>query len=132
VTGSTKRLSSGGPWEDAFGYSRVVVVGDLAWTAGCTAVVDGKVVGPGDAHAQAVAALTLALEWLRRAGFDRRDVVRSHLFVLDVARNGDAVGRAHAEVLGDVRPAATMLGVAALVDPSLLVEVELVAARVGA
>jgi len=125
-------MGSGGPYEDVVGYSRVVAVGDLAWTAGCTSIVDGAVVGNADAFVQTVTALGTALESLERAGFSRTDVVHCRLYVVDVAAHADQVGRAHAQVLGEVRPAATMLGVSALIDPRLLVEVELVAARIPA
>ncbi len=125
------RLGSGGPYEEVVGYSRVVAVGDHAWTAGCTALVDGVLVGEGDAFAQAVAAMELAVASLERAGFARADVVHCRMHVVDIARNSDAVARAHAQVLGAVRPAATMLGLVALIDPRMLVEVELVAARPG-
>jgi enamine deaminase RidA (YjgF/YER057c/UK114 family) len=127
--GDVARLGSGGPYEAAVGYSRVVAVGDHAWTAGCTALVDGELVGEGDAFAQAVAAMEFAVSSLARAGFGRGDVVHCRMYVVDMARHCDDVARAHAQVLGAVRPAATMLGVGALIDPRMLVEVELVAAR---
>ena len=130
--GQVVRLGSGGPYEDVVGYSRVVSVGDQAWTAGCTALVDGTLVGEGDPYAQAVAALRFAVAWLGRAGFAAADVVHTRMYVVDVVANAEAVGRAHAEVLGAVRPAATMLGVPGLIDSRMLVEVELVAARAGA
>ncbi len=128
-SGEAVRLGSGGPYEEVVGYSRVVAVGDHAWTAGCTAMVGGAFVGDGDAFAQAVAALDLAVASLARVGFGRGDVVHCRMYVVDIARHSDDVARAHAQVLGEARPAATMLGVAALVDPRMLVEVELVAAR---
>jgi enamine deaminase RidA (YjgF/YER057c/UK114 family) len=121
------RLGSGGPYEDAVGYARVVVAGELAWTAGCTAVVGGVLVGEGDAYAQTLAALGLAIDQLARAGFAVGTVVQSRLYVVDIAAHADDVGRAHRELLGGTRPAATMVGVRALVDPRMLVEVELVA-----
>jgi enamine deaminase RidA (YjgF/YER057c/UK114 family) len=123
-----ERLGSGGPWEDVVGYSRVVRVGDTAWTAGCTATVDGVVQHPGDAHAQTLVAFEVALFALARVGFDREDVVQTRMYVL---RTDDAepVGRAHAELFGEIRPAATMLAVAGFLDPAMLVEVEVVAAR---
>ena len=123
-----ERLGSGGPWEDVVGYSRVVRVGDTAWTAGCTATVDGVVQHPGDAHAQALVAFEVALFALARVGFDRDEVVQTRMYVLR-AEDTDAVGRAHADLFGAVRPAATMLVVAGFVDPQMLVEVEVVAAR---
>ena len=126
---SGQRLGSGGPYEELYGYSRVVAVGDHAWTAGCTSIVDGELVGVGDAYLQTVTALRIAVASLERVGFGREDVVSSRMYVVDIAAHSDAVGRAHGEVFGDVRPGAAMLGVAALIDPRMLVEVELVAAR---
>ncbi len=123
-----QRLGSGGPWEDAVGYSRVVAVGDQAWTAGCTATVDGRVQHEGDAYRQALVAFGVALDALDRAGFAPADVVRTRMF-LKHAGDADAVGRAHAELFGAVRPAATMVVVAGLVDPRMLVEVEVDAVR---
>jgi enamine deaminase RidA (YjgF/YER057c/UK114 family) len=123
-----ERLGSGGPWEDVVGYARVVRVGDMAWTAGCTSTVDGEVQHPDDAFAQAVVAFESALFALARVGFDVGDVVQTRMYV-SRAEDTDAVGRAHAQLFGDVRPAATMLVVAGFVDPRMLVEVEVVAAR---
>lgn len=128
-----ERFASGGVYEDLVGYSRVVVAvgrgGLTGWTAGTTAMVGGVVMHPGDAYAQAVVAFQSALFALERAGFDRDDTVHSRMYVVDLVEHADAVGRAHAEVLGSTRPAATMLGVSALVDPGMLVEVELTAWR---
>ena len=128
-----QRFSSGGIYEDTVGYSRVVVCpghdGSTAWTAGTTALVSGVVQHPGDAYAQAMVALQAALFALERAGFSRGDTVQTRMYVVDVAAHAEAVGRAHAQVLGPVRPVATMVGVAGLVDAGLLVEVELVAWR---
>ena len=120
------RLGSGSPFEDAFGYSRVVRSGDTAWTAGCTATVDGQVVHDGDAGAQARTAFGIALDALARVGMQPSDVVQTRMYVRH-ARDTDAVGAAHAEVFGETRPAATMLVVNGFVDPLMLVEVELVA-----
>ena len=117
------RHSSGGPWEETYGYSRVVRAGDLLVTAGCTATVDGEVTGIGDAYAQAVTAFRIALGALAAAGADVVDVIRTRMYLTDAA-SGDAVGRAHAAVFGDVRPAATLVVVAGLLDPRMLVEVE--------
>ncbi len=128
-----RRLSSGGPWEDVVGYSRAVVVpagAERVLVSGCTAVVDGAPVHPGDAHAQALTAIDAALDAVRAAGGRVEDVVRTRMHVVG-PEHCDAVGRAHAERLGSVRPAATMVCVAALIDPALLVEVELEAALVG-
>ena len=123
------RHSSGGPWEETYGYSRVVRAGDLLVTAGCTATVDGEVTGIGDAYAQALTAFRIALAALAAAGADVADVIRTRMYVTDAA-SGDAVGRAHGAVFGDVRPVATLVVVAGLLDPRMLVEVE-VEAYVG-
>lgn len=123
------RLGSGGPWEDRVGYSRVVAGPEHAWTAGCTSTVDGSVVGEGDPYLQTITAFGIGLAALERAGFGVDTVVQTRMFVVDVRANNEAVGRAHSALFDDVRPAATMLGVAELIDPRLLVEVELVAYR---
>jgi enamine deaminase RidA (YjgF/YER057c/UK114 family) len=119
-----ERFGSGGPYEDVIGYSRVVRAGALFVTAGCTATVDGEVVGVGDAYQQALTAFGIALGALERAGAPAASVIRSRMYVTDRA-DADAVGRAHHELLGAVRPAATMVIVAGLINPQLLVEVEL-------
>lgn len=128
-----ERVGSGGPWEDLYGYSRVVVTGGYGgwtgWTAGSTAMVNGVVQHARDAYGQALVAFQSALFALERAGFSRSSVVQSRMYVVGIGRHGDAVGRAHAELLAGVRPVSTMVGVAALIDPQLLVEVELVAWR---
>jgi enamine deaminase RidA (YjgF/YER057c/UK114 family) len=125
------RFGSGGPWEAMIGYSRVVVRGDSAWVSGCTATVDGEVVHPGDVEAQArvaFAALTAALE---RAGFALADVVRTRMYLTDIAR-WEELGRVHGDVFRDVRPATAMIGVSALLHPDMLVEIEADAVREGA
>jgi enamine deaminase RidA (YjgF/YER057c/UK114 family) len=117
------RYASGGPWEEIFGYSRTVAAGPLVLSAGCTATVDGAVANIGDAHGQALVAFRIALEGLTRAGASVTDVVRTRMYVVS-ADDADEVGRAHAEVFGDVRPVATMVVVARLIHPDHLVEVE--------
>lgn len=128
---TVERFSSGGSYEDVVGYSRVVVArghgGATAWTAGTTALVNGVVQHPDDAHGQALVAFNTALFTLERAGFAVADIVQTRMYVVDVARHGEAVGLAHSELLGQYRPAATMVGIAALIEPELLVEVEVVA-----
>jgi enamine deaminase RidA (YjgF/YER057c/UK114 family) len=118
-----QRYASGGPWEETFGYSRTVAAGPLVLSAGCTATVDGGVVHVGDAHGQALVAFRIALEGLSRAGAAVTNVVRTRMYVVNVA-DADAVGHAHAEIFGDVRPVATMVVVAKLIHPDHLVEVE--------
>ena len=125
---SVIRLGSGSPWEAVVGYSRVVVRGDTAWVSGTTSLVDGEVVHPGDAAAQTRQALANVRDALERAGFTLADVVRTRMFVTDIAR-WEEVGRAHGEVFGEIRPATSMVQVAALIDPAMLVEVEADAVR---
>jgi enamine deaminase RidA (YjgF/YER057c/UK114 family) len=125
----TLRFGSGGPYEATAGYSRLVVHGDQAWTAGCTATVDGVVVGEGDPYSQTLTAFGIGLAALELAGFSAQDVVQTRMYVVDIAASSGEVGRAHGELFGGVRPAATMVGVTALVDERMLVEVELVAHR---
>lgn len=118
-----QRVSSGAPWEASVGYARAVRVGPFVYVAGTTGVdADGRAV-PGGMYAQTRRAFAIALEALGRAGATAADVVRTRLYVTDAAHVGEAT-RAHAELFGAVRPAATLVVVAALIDPALLVEVE--------
>jgi enamine deaminase RidA (YjgF/YER057c/UK114 family) len=125
---SVLRFGSGTPWEAVVGYSRVVVRGDTAWVSGTTSVVDGAVVHPGDAGAQTRQALATIRESLERAGFTLADVVRTRMFVTDISC-WEEIGRAHGEAFGDIRPATSMVQVAALIDPAMLVEIEADAVR---
>ncbi|MGY1689627.1 RidA family protein [Geodermatophilus sp. SYSU D01105] len=125
---SLLRFGSDAPWEAVVGYSRVVVHGDMAWVSGTTATVDGAVVHPGDAAGQTRQALANLADALERAGFTVADVVRTRMYVTDISR-WEEVGRAHGEVFGDIRPATSMVQVAALIDPAMLVEIEADAVR---
>jgi enamine deaminase RidA (YjgF/YER057c/UK114 family) len=125
---SVIRLGSGAPWEGIVGYSRVVVRGDAAWVSGTTSTVDGAVAHPGDAAAQTRQILTSIEQALERAGFTLADVVRTRMFVTDISR-WEQIGRAHGEFFGDIRPATSMVQVAALIDPQMLVEIEADAVR---
>jgi enamine deaminase RidA (YjgF/YER057c/UK114 family) len=118
-----RRIASGGPWEDAVGYSRAVVAGPWVLVAGCTATVDGEVRHAGDAYAQTRTAFEIALAAVTEAGAGLADVVRTRMYVKDIADAG-AVGRAHAEFFKDVRPAATMIEVSRFIDERMLVEIE--------
>lgn len=124
-----RRHSSGGPWEDAFGYSRSIRTGDRILVSGCTAVVDGAVQHAGDAGAQMGVALDHVLDAVTALGGKLGDVIRTRMYVVNRA-DCDSVGRVHAEWFADVRPAASMVLVAGLIDEAMLVEVE-VEARVG-
>ena len=126
MTATITRLGSGGPYEAAIGYSRVVSANGFAMTAGCTSVVDGQVAHVGDPGAQARVALQTALAALARVGATAADVVHSRMYLTDRA-HADAVGAAHGEVFADIRPAATLVLVAGLIEPQMLVEIELVA-----
>lgn len=119
-----RQVSSGTEWESRYGYSRAVRAGDAVHVSGTTAVDDdGEVVAPGDPYEQTKHALSIVADALQQTGASIDDVVRTRMFVTDID-DQDAVGRAHGEVFGDVRPAATMVEIEALVDPELLVEIE--------
>jgi enamine deaminase RidA (YjgF/YER057c/UK114 family) len=122
-------ISSGGPWERSIGYSRAVVAGDACWVSGTTdAGADGRSRHPGDAGAQARAAFEVIERALAEGGFALADVVRTRMFITDPG-DAPAVTAVHGELFHDVRPAATLVVVAALIDPSLLVEIEAEAVR---
>ncbi|MFD8806997.1 RidA family protein [Streptomyces sp. NPDC059597] len=123
-----RRVNTGAPWEEQFGYSRAVELPNgLVLVSGCTSIVDGQIAGGGP-YEQAVNAFNVALGALRQVGLGRDDVVRTRMYITH-ARDVEEVGRAHKELFDSVRPAATMIIVSGFVDPSLVVEIEVEAFR---
>jgi len=124
-------ISSGGPFEAIGGYSRAVVVGDSCWVAGTTDLgPDGVSTHPGDVAAQARATLGIIEVALADGGFRLSDVVRTRMFITDIALASPVVA-VHGEVFGAIRPATTLVAVSALIHPSLLIEIEAEARRPG-
>ncbi|MFI5755272.1 RidA family protein [Streptomyces sp. NPDC051569] len=118
-----RKISSGGPWEESFGYSRAVrLPNGLVLVSGCTSVVGGRI-AEGGPYEQAKTAFGVAVKALEELGLGAEHVVRTRMYITH-ARDADDVGRAHKELFDAVRPAASMIVVAGFIDPSLVVEVE--------
>jgi enamine deaminase RidA (YjgF/YER057c/UK114 family) len=123
--GAVRRISSGSTWEPIVGYSRAVVAGPYVEVAGTTAPEAGD-----SPYAQTTAAIAKIGQALAEAGVGLGDVVRTRMFVTDIAR-WQEYGKAHGEAFADIRPVTTMVEVSALIDPAMLVEIEATAYRTG-
>ena len=126
----TQKISSQTPWEPLVGYSRAVAAGDFVFVAGCTSVADGEFVHEGDAAAQTTQAIKNVADALAALGAGLGEVVRTRMFVTDISR-WQEYGRAHGAAFGEAMPATSMVEVARLVDPRMLVEIEAVAYKPG-
>jgi len=119
-----KNISSGSSWEPVIGYSRAVVAGGVVHVSGTTGTgADGALVGPGDPYAQTAQAIRNIEAALKQAGCTLNDVVRTRMFVTDIAR-WQEYGKAHGEFFGVIRPATAIIEVSRLIDPAMLVEIE--------
>lgn len=119
-----ERFGSNAPWEDQVGYCRVVKHGNHISVAGTTAVIDGQIIGKGDAYKQAVCIFQKIKDVIEQAGGSLSGIIRTRIYVTNIQRDWEAIGKAHNEFFDDNRPVATMVEIQALIDPDLLIEVE--------
>ena len=120
---ASSKISSGGPWEASIGYSRATVAGPHVYVSGSTATVEGKLQHEGDAYGQTKVTFEVIAAALAQAGHSLEDIVRTRMYLADAA-DMDAVGRAHGELFGEIRPAATMIAGIQFINPAMLVEIE--------
>ncbi len=118
-----RNISTEGPWEDRIGYSRAVRIGSTVYVSGTTAMTPSGLVGKGDPYAQTIQAARTIEAALKQAGASLADVVRTRIYLVNIDQWPE-VGRAHGEIFGTIKPAATMVEVKRLIDPDMLVEIE--------